>query len=47
VLRGTNWLTRHLGPVALYVVRKFFGVIAFAISIQIILTNFFSCMHGA
>ncbi len=47
VLRGTNWLTRHLGPVALYVVRKFFGVIAFAISIQIILTNFFSCLHGA
>lgn len=47
ILRATNWLTKKLGPVALYVVRKFFGVIAFAISIQIILTNFFSCLYGA
>ncbi len=47
ILRCTNWLKIHLGPIALYIVRKFFGVIAFAISIQIILTNFFSCLHGA
>jgi len=39
VLRGTNWLTAHLGPVSLYIVRKFFGVIAFAISIQLIVSN--------
>ena len=39
VLRGTNWLTEHLGPVSMYIVRKFFGVIAFAISIQLIVGN--------
>ena len=38
-LRGTDWLTKHLGPVSMYIVRKFFGIIAFAISIQLVVGN--------
>lgn len=38
-LRGTDWLTEHLGPVSMYIVRKFFGIIAFAISIQLVFSN--------
>ncbi len=32
VLIGTNWLTKYLGTTALYIIRKFFGIIVLAIS---------------
>lgn len=46
VLRATNWLTAHLGPISMYIVRKFFGVIAFAISIQLIVGNIVTVFHA-
>lgn len=44
VLRCTNWLVAHMGQVTMYIVRKFFGVIAFAISIQLIVSNLVKCL---
>ncbi len=39
VLIGTNWLTKYLGPTALYIIRKFFGVIVLAIACKLMFAN--------
>lgn len=39
VLIGTNWLTKYLGTTALYIIRKFFGVIVLAISCKLMFGN--------
>ncbi|MCR5050380.1 MAG: MarC family protein [Paludibacteraceae bacterium] len=39
VLIGTHWLTKYLGATALYIIRKFFGVIVLAISCKLMFGN--------
>lgn len=39
VLIGTNWLTKYLGNTALYIIRKFFGIIVLAISCKLMFAN--------
>ena len=39
VLVGTNWIMKHMGQVSLYIIRKFFGVIAMAIAVQLMFGN--------
>lgn len=39
VLIGTNWLTKYLGTTALYIIRKFFGIIVLAISCKLMFGN--------
>ena len=39
VLIGTNWLTKDLGTTALYIIRKFFGIIVLAISCKLMFGN--------
>ncbi|MBQ1859076.1 MAG: MarC family protein [Paludibacteraceae bacterium] len=39
VLIGTNWLTKYLGPTALYIIRKFFGIIVLAIACKLMFAN--------
>lgn len=39
VLRGTHWLTKYLGQTALYIIRKFFGVIVLAIACKLMFGN--------
>ena len=39
VLIGTNWLTKYLGNIALYIIRKFFGIIVLAISCKLMFAN--------
>ena len=39
VLLGTNWLTKYLGSVALYIIRKFFGIIVLAIACKLMFGN--------
>ena len=39
VLVGTNWLTKYLGTTALYIIRKFFGIIVLAISCKLMFGN--------
>ena len=39
VLIGTNWLTKYLGTTALYIIRKFFGIIVLAISCNLMFGN--------
>lgn len=39
VLVGTNWLTKYLGQTALYIIRKFFGIIVLAISCKLMFGN--------
>lgn len=39
VLIGTNWLTKYLGNTALYIIRKFFGIIVLAISCKLMFGN--------
>ncbi|MBO7408268.1 MAG: MarC family protein [Paludibacteraceae bacterium] len=39
VLRGTHWMMKYLGPVSLYIIRKFFGVIVLAIAVQLMFGN--------
>ena len=39
VLIGTNWLTKYLGQTALYIIRKFFGIIVLAISCKLMFGN--------
>ena len=36
---GTNWLTKYLGTTALYIIRKFFGIIVLAISCKLMFGN--------
>ena len=39
VLIGTNWLTKYMGQTALYIIRKFFGIIVLAISCKLMFGN--------
>jgi multiple antibiotic resistance protein len=39
VLKGTHWMMKYLGPVSLYIIRKFFGVIVLAIAVQLMFGN--------
>ncbi|MEE1069002.1 MAG: MarC family protein [Paludibacteraceae bacterium] len=39
VLRGTHWLTKYLGQTALYIIRKFFGIIVLAIACKLMFGN--------
>ena len=39
VLVGTDWLTRYLGQTALYIIRKFFGIIVLAIACKLMFGN--------
>jgi len=39
VLSGTHWLMKYLGKNALYVIRKFFGIIVLAIACQLMFAN--------
>ena len=39
VLIGTHWLTKYLGQTALYIIRKFFGIIVLAISCKLMFGN--------
>lgn len=39
VLVGTNWLTKYLGTTALYIIRKFFGIIVLAIACKLMFGN--------
>ena len=39
VLIGTNWLTKYLGNTALYIIRKFFGIIVLAIACKLMFAN--------
>ena len=39
VLLGTNWLTKYLGTTALYIIRKFFGIIVLAIACKLMFGN--------
>ena len=38
-LVGTNWLTKYLGATALYIIRKFFGIIVLAIACKLMFGN--------
>ena len=39
VLKATNWLTKYLGQTALYIIRKFFGIIVLAIACKLMFGN--------
>jgi multiple antibiotic resistance protein len=39
VLIGTHWLTKYLGNTALYIIRKFFGIIVLAIACKLMFGN--------
>ncbi|MBR6018237.1 MAG: MarC family protein [Paludibacteraceae bacterium] len=39
VLVGTHWLTKYLGQTALYIIRKFFGIIVLAIACKLMFAN--------
>ena len=39
VLIGTHWLTKYLGTVSLYIIRKFFGIIVLAIACKLMFGN--------
>lgn len=39
VLIGTHWLTKYLGNTALYIIRKFFGIIVLAIACKLMFAN--------
>jgi len=39
VLVGTHWLTNYLGRTALYIIRKFFGIIVLAIACKLMFGN--------
>ena len=39
VLIGTNWLTKYMGQTSLYIIRKFFGIIALAIACKLMFAN--------
>ena len=39
VLTGTHWLTKYLGQTALYIIRKFFGIIVLAIACKLMFGN--------
>lgn len=39
VLKGTRWLNKYLGKTALYILRKFFGIIVLAIACKLMFAN--------
>ena len=39
VLIGTDWLTKYMGKTTLYIIRKFFGIIALAIACKLMFAN--------
>ncbi len=39
VLIGTHWLTKYIGQTALYIIRKFFGIIVLAIACKLMFGN--------
>lgn len=39
VLKGTHWLSKHVGQTTLYILRKFFGIIVLAISCKLMFAN--------
>lgn len=39
VLKGTHWLSKHVGQTSLYILRKFFGIIVLAISCKLMFAN--------
>lgn len=39
VLSGTQWLSKYLGQTALYILRKFFGIIVLAIACKLMFAN--------
>ena len=39
ILSGTKWLTKYLGQTALYILRKFFGIIVLAIACKLMFGN--------
>jgi len=45
VLVGTHWLTRYLGPISLYIIRKFLGVVVLAIAVQLMFGNLIKVFH--
>lgn len=45
VLKGTHWLSQYLKPVSLYIIRKFFGVIVLAMSVQLVFANLVKVFH--
>lgn len=46
VLATTNWLMKYLGNTAMYIIRKFFGIIVLAIACQLIFGNFALVLHN-
>lgn len=46
VLIGTHWLTKYLGQTALYIIRKFFGIIVLAIACKLMFGNLAKVFHG-
>ena len=45
VLIGTHWLTKFLGNTALYIIRKFFGIIVLAIACKLMFGNLVLVFH--
>lgn len=39
ILTGTNWLNKYIGQTALYILRKFFGIIVLAIACKLMFAN--------
>lgn len=39
VLKWTSWLSKHLGNTAMYIIRKFFGILVLAIAVKLIFGN--------
>ena len=39
VLIGTDWLSKYIGQTAMYIIRKFFGIIVLAISCKLMFGN--------
>lgn len=46
VLAGTNWLMKYIGKNAIYVLRKFFGIIVLAIACQLMFGNLVKVFHS-
>ena len=45
VLAGTRWLMKYVGKNAIYVLRKFFGIIVLAIACQLMFGNLVKVLH--
>ncbi len=47
LLLATDWLSKHLGNTAVYIIRKFFGIIVLAVACQLIFGNLAIVLHNA